>query len=63
MKPFGRTHLDVDFGGESLHGEFYAINVACLDDATTDELVKAPVRYEDGRHDRWESTPAETRHL
>jgi hypothetical protein len=57
VKPFGRGHLDV------LGGDFYAVNVACLDNATTGELVEAPVRYEDGRNNNWESPPAETRHL
>src|SRR5687767_7809074 len=44
-------------------GEFYAINLACLDDVTTDELVNAPVKFEDGRNDNWSAEPAETRHL
>lgn len=56
VKPFGRGHLDE-------LGDFYAVNVACLDDATTEELVEAPVRFEDGRSNHWESPPAETRHL
>ncbi len=51
------------FGGETLSGEYYAVNVACLDDAATGELAEAQVRYEDGRNDNWESRPAETRHL
>jgi hypothetical protein len=57
VKSFGHGNL------EELGGDFYAINVACLDDATTEELAEAPVRYEDGRHNKWESPPAETRHL
>ena len=57
VKPFGRGHLD------ELGSDFYAVNVACLDDATTEELVQAPVIYEDGRNNKWESPPAETRHL
>jgi hypothetical protein len=56
VKPFGRGRLE-EFG------EFYAVNVACLDDATAEELARAPVRYEDGRNDDWDSPPAETRHL
>jgi hypothetical protein len=57
VKPFGRGHMD------ELGGTFFAINVACLDDATPQDLAEAPVRYEDGRHDDWGSPPAETRHL
>lgn len=56
VKPFGRGDLEG-------FGEFYAINVACLDDVTDAELAQAPVRFEDGRHDNWGSPPAETRHL
>jgi hypothetical protein len=63
VKPFGRAHLDVTFQGEHLQGEFYAVNIACLDDVPDAELAAAPIRYEDGRHDRWDSPPAETRHL
>ena len=39
------------------------VSVACLDDISVDELVAAPVRYADGLHNDWASTPAETRHL
>jgi hypothetical protein len=63
VKPFGRALLDVTFGGETLSGEYYAVNVACLDDAAPGELADAPVRYEDGRNDDWESRPDEVRHL
>jgi hypothetical protein len=54
---FGRGHLEV------LGGDFYAVNLGCLDDADVEELVNAPVRYFDGRNNNWMSTPAETRHL
>jgi hypothetical protein len=56
IKPFGRGHLDEI-------GDFVAVNVACLDDVTDEQLARAPVQYEDGRNDRWESPPIETRHL
>ena len=57
VKPFGRGHLD------ALGGTFYAINLACLDDASAAELAAAPVSYQNGRGDDWGSPPAETRHL
>ncbi|HEY7747864.1 MAG TPA: GFA family protein [Aestuariivirgaceae bacterium] len=56
VKTFGRGHHDEI-------GEFYAINLAALDDATPAELVKAPLRYQNGRNNDWNSEPAETRHL
>jgi hypothetical protein len=56
VKPFGRASLPE-------LGPFYAINIACLDDATAAELAAAPVRYEDGANDDWDHPPAETRHL
>jgi hypothetical protein len=56
IKPFGHGMVEGV-------GEFYGINLACLDDVSPAELVEAPMRYEDGRNDRWESPPAETRHL
>ncbi|MBB3145063.1 hypothetical protein FHS21_001464, partial [Phyllobacterium trifolii] len=56
VKPFGR-------GETADMGVFYAINIACLDDLMPDELLNAPVEYQDGRHDHWERQPAEIRHL
>jgi hypothetical protein len=44
-------------------GEYFSINVACLDDLDPAELVAAPVQYMDGRADSWWTMPAETRHL
>ncbi len=46
VKAFGSGDM------EELGGQFYAINVACLDDALDEELAKAPVTYENGRNDR-----------
>lgn len=63
VKPFGRAMLDIVFNGEAMRGEYYAINLGCLEDATPEELAEAPVRYEDGRHDAWEQAPKVTRHL
>ena len=46
-------------GGET----FYAVNLACLDNVTPEELVQAPVAFVDGLHDDFKSPPKETRHL
>lgn len=57
VRPFGRGHLDV------LGGDFYSVNVACLDNVSDEDLANAPVRFSDGRANNWQSPPAETRHL
>lgn len=56
IKPFGRANV------AELGGEFYAVNLACLD-ASDAELANAPIHYEDGRNNDWQSSPAETCHL
>ena len=57
VQPFARGHLNV------LGGDFYSINLACLDDLDPSELADAPVTYSDGRNNDWQSPPAEIRHL
>jgi hypothetical protein len=52
VKAFGSGDI------EQLGGKFYAINVACLDDAMDEELAQAPVTYENGRNDRWTKPPS-----
>jgi len=44
-------------------GKFHAVNIACLDNATDEELAQAPVHYADGRSDHWETESATTRYL
>ncbi|WP_339618010.1 GFA family protein [uncultured Gilvimarinus sp.] len=57
VSPYGFGHLEV------AGGDFYYINLACLDDATPQELIEAPLSYSDGANDNWQEAPAETRHL
>lgn len=57
VKPFGRAYL------AELGGAFYAVNVACLDDATPEELAAAPITFEDGRNDDWARAPEHTGYL
>lgn len=44
-------------------GDFYAVNLACLDDVTAEELAAVPITYLDGRNDRWDTPPAQTGYL
>ncbi len=57
VRSFGRGYI------EQIGGDYVAIQVAALDDVEPAELIAAPVRYADGRHDAWWNEPAETRHL
>jgi hypothetical protein len=57
VRSFGRGHLEV------LGGDFFSVNLACLDGVEPQELIDAPLRFADGRHDNWGASPAETRHL
>lgn len=44
-------------------GPFVAVTVASLDDLPVEVLLAAPVRYIDGRGERWDSPPEITDHL
>ena len=48
---------------KNLGGKFYTVKVTCLDNATADELIRAPVTYLNGRDDNYKGAPAEIRHL
>lgn len=50
-------------GSSGALGDFHAVALVCLDDVPVEELVRAPVRYLDGRNDEWVVPPEETRHL
>lgn len=54
------------FGWEkvpNVGGKFYAVRVNCLDGVDIDELVNALITYYDGAPDKYDSPPAEIRHL
>jgi hypothetical protein len=57
VRSFQRGHV------EQLGGDYVAIQLASLDDADPKELIAAPIRYGDGRHNDWGKVPEETRHL
>jgi hypothetical protein len=57
VQPFARSSL------AQLGGEFYCVNIACLDGVDDATLARAPIAYEDGRNDAWNRPPAETQHL
>ena len=57
VRPYGNGNL------EMLGGEFYTVNVACLDGVNPTALADMPVRYSDGMNNNWQASPAETRHL
>jgi hypothetical protein len=63
IKPFGRVYLDMTINGQTLKGDYYAINLMCLENVTDEELVAAPIRFEDGRNNDWDHAPAVTSHL
>ena len=57
MHPFSKGFLD-DFGGW-----FFCLNLAAIDDATSEELDKVLVKFEDGLHDNFDDPPAVTHYL
>jgi len=57
VRSFGRGHI------AEIGGDYVSISLACLDDVEAQELIEAPLRFADGRHNNWMSAPAETRHL
>lgn len=54
---FGRGNVP------QIGGEYVGIRLNCLDDVTPDELIAAPLRYQNGRDNLWWEEPKETRHL
>jgi hypothetical protein len=57
VRSFARGHV------KEMGGDYVAVQLASLDSVDAQELVSAPVRYADGRHDNWAVPPDETRGL
>ena len=57
VRTFERGHV------KEIGGDYVSIKVASLDDVDPRELVAAPVRYANGRENKWWEPPGETRHL
>jgi len=57
VRTFERGHL------EQIGGDYVAIHLGSLDDASIDELVSGPVRYSDGRNNNWMNPPEDVRNL
>jgi hypothetical protein len=70
-KPMAQFHFCKQCGirtpalGElaEMGGAFYAVQVSLLDDLDPNELAAAPIRYVDGRHDRFDQAPDDVRFL
>ena len=57
VRTFERGHI------KEIGGDYVSIKVASLDDLDPKELLEAPVRFANGRDNKWWEPPAETRHL
>jgi hypothetical protein len=57
VRPFSKGHV------EAAGGDFYTVNIACLDGVDDKELAAAKVSYANGRDNAWQNAPKETRHL
>ena len=50
-------------GSDPKGNKSYAVRVTCLDAVEPKELIDAPVKYFNMRHDDFKNPPTETRHL
>jgi hypothetical protein len=57
VRSFARGYI------EEIGGDYIAVQLAALDNLDPQELISAPIRYADGRHNDWEHPPDEVRHL
>lgn len=54
---FGRGYV------EQIGGAYAFVNLAALDDAELADLAEAPVRFMNGRDNKWFEPPSETRYM
>jgi hypothetical protein len=57
IRSFERGHLGV------LGGDFVTVNVSCLEEIDSEELLSVPIFYKNGRDNQWFLPPAQTWHL
>ena len=57
VRSFARGHV------KEIGGDYVSIMLASLDDVDPKELIEAPVRYANGRDNKWWEPPAQTGHL
>ena len=57
MYPFVVAHA-LEMGGD-----FFCVNISCLDDVTPGEFEAAPIRYENGLEDEWGKPPESISYL
>jgi hypothetical protein len=57
------VHTFIRGYAEQVGGEYISVQLATLDDASDAELAAAPIYFANGRDNKWEVAPAETRHL
>ncbi len=57
VRPYLRGYV------KEIGGDYVSVQLSTLDDVTPAELLQAPIRYANGRHNDWMSVPDEIRHL
>lgn len=51
------------YAGLGSKDAFYFVSIGSLDDVDPDDLASTSIRYADGRHDRFDRAPADTKWL
>jgi hypothetical protein len=57
VRSFERGHV------KEIGGDYVSVKLSSLDDIDPKEIAEAPVKYANGRDNKWWEPPAETRHL